>query len=246
MAAPVNRVSGAHYAVSMAEEIAGQPAAQSHGGVFIVFEGGDGAGKTTQIKALVPALEAEGHTVTATHEPGGTPLGIQIRRLLLHGGVVTPEAEALLFAADRAQHVAGLIRPALARGEVVVSDRYADSTLAYQGAREELLQGRLRELSTFATGGLVPHLTVLLDVTPEVGRSRRGATADRIESAPEAYHRAVRANFLALAREAPKRYLVLDAGLPVEQIAGQVLARVRGLLAGSGRGANAPERRSRS
>lgn len=211
-----------------------------------MFEGGDGSGKTTQIEELVPALEAEGHTVTATREPGGTPLGIQIRRLLLHDGAVTPEAEALLFAADRAQHVAGLIRPALARGEVVVSDRYVDSTLAYQGAREQLPQGRLRELSTFATGGLAPHLTVLLDVAPEVGRSRRGVTADRIEDAPETYHRAVRANFLALAREAPKRYLVIDAGLPVEQIAETVLERVRGLLTGSDREVAAPGRRSRS
>lgn len=208
------------------------PPAEPGCGVFVVFEGGDGAGKTTQISRLAEVLRGEGRAVLTTREPGGTDLGVEVRRMLLHGGEVTPEAEALLFAADRAQHVTTLIRPALAQGQVVISDRYVDSTLAYQGARAQLSEESLRMLARFATGGLVPHLTVLLDISPSLGRSRRGEEDDRIESAPTAFHEAVRAAFLRLAQASPDRYLVVDAARSVDEIAEAVAGRVRGLLAG--------------
>lgn len=191
-------------------------------GFFVAFEGGDGAGKTTQIGLLAQVLRARGNEVLLTREPGGTELGTAIRGLLLHGGRVSPRAEALLFAADRAEHVASVIEPALARGGVVISDRYVDSTLAYQGARRELSRAELEALSAFATGGRLPDLTVLLDVSPEVGRSRRSGGDDRIEAESDAYHARVREGFLALAAVSPHRYLVLDAGLPVEVIARHV------------------------
>lgn len=199
-------------------------------GLFVVFEGGDGAGKSTQVTRLVQTLTEYGHEVVSTREPGGTELGRTIRELLLAGSDVTSAAEALLFAADRAHHVAAVIRPALAAGKVVISDRYVDSTLAYQGARAELEPGDLRALATFATDGLVPDLTVLLDVTPDVGEDRRGGANDRIESESASFHEAVRAGFLALAREAPERYVVLDAGGSVESIAAAVLAGVQRVL----------------
>ncbi len=197
-------------------------------GCFIAFEGGDGAGKSTQIAALAGTLTAAGWPVVTTREPGGTPLGDALRQLLLHGGGVTPRAEALLFAADRAEHVATIIRPALARGAVVLTDRFADSTLAYQGARGELTEDELATLVRFATGGLRPDLTILLDVTTQTGQARRGGAADRIEAEPGDYHERVRAGFLRLAAADPQRYLVIDAAAPVgdnaARIAGAVLA----------------------
>lgn len=198
--------------------------------MFIAFEGGDGAGKTTQIRLLQQRLIDAGREVLVTREPGGTPLGVQIREVLLHGDHVAPRAEALLFAADRAHHIATVVRPALARGAVVLQDRYLDSSVAYQGAGRELDPVDVRGLSMWATEGLLPALTILLDVSPQVGRDRRGGTHDRLEQEADDFHSRVREHFLALAAAEPQRYLVLDAALPAEQIATAVAERVDELL----------------
>lgn len=199
--------------------------------VFIAFEGGDGAGKSTQVAALARWLRARGREVVVTREPGGTELGVRIRELLLHGGEVAPRAEALLFAADRAQHVAAVVRPASERGAVVLTDRYVDSSIAYQGAGRDLRAAEVARLSAWATGGLVPDLTVLLDVTPETGRARRHDRAeDRMETEAAEFHARVRAGFLGLAQAEPSRYLVLDAAEPPEASAEAVATRVARLL----------------
>lgn len=199
--------------------------------VFIAFEGGDGAGKSTQVAALARWLRARGREVVVTREPGGTELGTRIRELLLHGGEVAPRAEALLFAADRAQHVAAVVRPASERGAVVLTDRYVDSSIAYQGAGRDLRAAEVARLSAWATGGLVPDLTVLLDVTPETGRARRHDRAeDRMETEAAEFHARVRAGFLGLAQAEPSRYLVLDAAEPPEALAEAVATRVARLL----------------
>ncbi|NJC63722.1 dTMP kinase [Planosporangium flavigriseum] len=206
-------------------------------GLFVVFEGGEGAGKSTQVQRLAQSLHAQGRDVLVTREPGATEVGERIRNLLLHeapaSSALTPRAEALLYAADRAHHVAAVIRPALARGEVVISDRYVDSSLAYQGAGRTLPVDEVSWLSSWATGGLKPDLTVLLDVEPQVGLARAGArsaTADRIESESEAFHERVRYAFLDLAAAESGRYLVLDASRPPEEIAAVVAERVAELL----------------
>jgi len=206
-------------------------------GIFITFEGGDGAGKSTQAELLGEWLEARGHEVVRTREPGGTRLGAELRTLLLHGGddvgAVEPRAEALLYAADRAQHVAKIVRPALERDAIVVQDRYIDSSLAYQGAGRVLDVDEVRRLSEWATGGLWPDLTVLLDLDPDVAADRlrgRGATADRLESEAAGFHRAVREGFLALAAADADRYLVLDAARPVDELHARVLTRVAPLV----------------
>ena len=198
---------------------------------FVAFEGGEGTGKSTQISRAARWLRDRGHDVLETREPGGTPLGQELRRLVLDpAGHVTPRAEALLYAADRAHHVDTVIRPALAAGRVVLSDRYIDSTLAYQGAGRGLDDARV--VTSWATGGLLPHLTVLLDLDPRVGLARAGAraTLDRLEADSLAFHEAVRAGFLALAAEAPERYLVIDASADeaavAEQVAAALAARV--------------------
>lgn len=196
----------------------------------MVFEGGDGAGKSTQIELVRRWLEAGDREVLVTREPGGTPLGAQIRELLLHGGQVAPRAEALLFAADRAHHIATLVRPALERGEVVLQDRYIDSSVAYQGAGRELDPDHVQRVSLWATGELLPDVTVLLDVTPEEGRKRRGVVHDRLEREADEFHQRVREHYLRLARSTPDRYLVVDAGLPVEEIAAIVRGRLAGLV----------------
>ncbi len=183
-------------------------------GVFIAFEGGEGVGKSTQIARAAAWLRDAGRSVLETREPGGTALGRELRRLVLEpDGDVTPRAEALIYAADRAHHVETVIRPALAAGDVVLTDRYVDSTLAYQGAGRGLRVEQARVVSDWASDGLLPELTVLLDLDPEVGLARAGARAelDRLEAASLDFHRAVRAGFLALARAEPSRYLVLDA-----------------------------------
>ncbi|QAB18516.1 dTMP kinase [Leucobacter muris] len=205
-------------------------------GIFITLEGGDGAGKSTQAELLGAWLEARGHEVVRTREPGGTRLGVEIRRLLLHGGEevgeVDPRAEALLYAADRAQHVARVVRPALERGAVVVQDRYIDSSLAYQGAGRVLDVVDVRRISEWATEGLRPALTVLLDLDPADAAARlesRGGT-DRLESEADDFHRAVRAGFLGLAEADPHRFLVLDAAQPPEDLNAAVIARVAPLL----------------
>ncbi|GAB3491586.1 dTMP kinase [Flexivirga lutea] len=194
--------------------------------MFIAFEGGDGAGKTTQIELLRERLAAVGYDVVVTREPGGTELGADIRQVLLHGGDVAPRAEALLFAADRAHHIATVVRPALRRGAVVLQDRYIDSSVAYQGAGRELDPLEIKRLSLWATQDLVPDLTVLLDVTPQDGRRRRGQVHDRLESEQDDFHARVREHYLQLAAAEPGRYLVVDASLPREEIAAIVAERV--------------------
>lgn len=201
--------------------------------MFLTLEGGDAAGKTTQAVELERWLTGLGRTVVRTREPGGTPLGAEIRTLLLHGdGPIAPRAEALLYAADRAQHVATVVRPALARGEVVVQDRYLDSSVAYQGAGRVLDPEEVRGLSTWATAGLVPDLTVLLDVDPAVARGRRAGRAeeDRLEAEQDDFHERVRAAFLALADAAPDRFVVVDAGLPADAVARRIRSAVEPLL----------------
>jgi dTMP kinase len=206
-------------------------------GLFIVFEGGEGAGKSTQVERLAEALRKIGRDVVVTHEPGATPVGSRIRSLVLDrpeltGEVVTPRAEALLYAADRAHHVASVVRPALNRGAVVVCDRYVDSSLAYQGAGRTLPVDEVSWLSKWATGGLKPDLVVLLDLDPAVGLSRAGkrGAADRLESESLAFHERVRYAFLDLAAADPSRYLVLDAAKPIDALATGVLQRVRHLI----------------
>ena len=204
-------------------------------GLFITFEGGDGAGKSTQAQELTAALERAGRTVVRTREPGGTPVGEQLRSLVLeHGnGEIDARTEALIFAASRAAHVAQVIRPAVDRGEVVVCDRFIDSSVAYQGSGRSLGTEEVRQLNLWATEGFTPDLTVLLDVDPEQGRLRRTANEaaeDRMESEPDAFHLRIRRTFLELARNDPARYLVLDAGRPVDELAAAILARVQELL----------------
>jgi dTMP kinase len=208
---------------------AAHPAAA--GGLFIALEGGDGAGKSSQAALLSDWLESLGRTVLLTHEPGGTEIGQAIRQVLLHGEHVTPRAEALLFAADRGHHVETVIRPALARGVVVVTDRYMDSSIAYQGTGRDLAPDDVERLSRWATRELLPDLTVVLDVTPGVGRARRGEVHDRLESEPDTFHAAVRQGFLDLAARDPQRYLVVDATGSAEQIHRAVRERVSLLLA---------------
>nr|WP_309080848.1 dTMP kinase [Zhihengliuella sp.] len=209
--------------------------------MFVVFEGGDGAGKSTQAARLAEALDAAGETVLQTREPGGTPIGEKLRSLVLdHGhGPVDPRTEALLFAAARAAHVEQVILPALASGQVVVCDRYIDSSVAYQGVGRGLGAEDVLGLNRWATQGLLPHLTVLLDVAAEDGRRRRtvrdAGGADRLEAEPDDFHTRNRRAFLDLAAADPERYLVLDAGLGVDELAASVLARVSGLRsAGAG------------
>jgi dTMP kinase len=206
------------------------PRRPAYGGRFLAFEGGDGAGKSTQVNLLGRWLAAQGYDPVLTREPGATPTGARLREVLLDGGELTPRAEALLFAADRAHHVDTVVRPALERGAMVVTDRYADSSVAYQGSGRDLGVAEVAELSRWATQGLAPDLTVLLDVDPAVGRARRGNEHDRLEAEPDDFHAKVRARFLDLARRAPSRYLVVDAGLPPEQIHQLVVERLANVL----------------
>ncbi|WP_370413518.1 dTMP kinase [Streptomyces fradiae] len=188
--------------------------APSPTGFFIALEGGDGAGKSTQVEALAEWIRAKGHEVVVTREPGATPIGKRLRMILLDvsSAGLSNRAEALLYAADRAEHVDSLVRPALERGAVVISDRYIDSSVAYQGAGRDLSATEISRINRWATGGLVPHLTVLLDVSPETARERFTEAPDRLESEPPEFHARVRAGFLALAAGDPGRYLVVDAG----------------------------------
>ena len=200
-------------------------------GLFIAFEGGEGAGKSTQEGLLASALTERGRVVVRTREPGGTPAGEAIRHVLLDPEFegLDARAEALLFAAARGEHVARIVRPALQRGEVVICDRYLDSSVAYQGVGRDLGVERVRDLSLWATHDLLPDLTVLLDVDPEVGLARF-TERDRLEAEPVSYHQAVRQGFLDLASADPDRYLVLPADGDREAIASTVLQRVLGLL----------------
>ncbi|MFG6403625.1 dTMP kinase [Microbacterium sp. P04] len=203
-------------------------------GLFVTFEGGDGAGKTTQARLLEEWLRGSGREVVRTREPGGTEVGVLVRDIVLHHrGEVAPRAEALLYAADRAQHVATLVRPALDRGDVVIQDRYLDSSVAYQGAGRVLDAKEIRELSLWAADGLLPDLTVLLDLDPEAARVRLDADDkpfDRLEAEEADFHARVRAAFLSLAAAEPDRFLVLDAALPVTELAAAVRERIAPLL----------------
>lgn len=198
---------------------------------FIVFEGGEGAGKSTQSRALADYLEARGHRVRRTREPGGTPAAEAIRAILLDPANtgLDDRAEALLFAAARGDHAARVIRPALAAGDIVISDRYLDSSVAYQGVARDLGAERVADLSLWATGGLVPDLTIVLDVDPAVGLARV-VGPDRLESEPVEWHRRVRQAFLEIAAAAPDRYLVLDGTRPVEDLAVEIATVVSDLV----------------
>jgi dTMP kinase len=205
------------------------------GGVLIAFEGGEGSGKSTQARLLAEALTNAKYAVRFTHEPGATVAGRKIRELLLHHDEqLTPRAEALLFAADRAHHVDTVITPALDAGEVVITDRFVDSSLAYQGVGRDLKPEEVRRISRWATGGLTPDLVVLLDVPPEVGLNRvRGrGDADKLERESIDFHERVRQAFRRLAEAEPRRYLVLDAARPPSELAATVLAEVQKLLNG--------------
>jgi dTMP kinase len=200
-------------------------------GVFVCFEGGEGAGKSTQSRLLREWLEADGHTVLLTFEPGDTEVGKALRRIVLspETGELSHRTEALLYAADKAEHVDTVVLPALARGEVVITDRYVDSSLAYQGAGRDLLLADVERVNRWATGDLRPHLTVVLDLAPEAGLGRF-TERDRIEGESLEFHLRVRQGFLDLADADPDHYLVLDARAPVEQIAKAIRARVEVLL----------------
>jgi dTMP kinase len=213
------------------------PSPVSWRGLFVVFEGGEGAGKSTQVHRLAQAVRGQGHHVVVTREPGATEFGARIRGMLLGSanGPAAPSAraEALLYAADRAHHVATVVRPALTHGSVVVSDRYVDSSLAYQGAGRSLPADEIAWLSAWATGRLKPDLVVLLDVLPEVGLARiadREEGTDRLERESVAFHERVRYAFLDLAAAEPHRYLVLDASRPADEIAAAVFDRVAPML----------------
>ena len=199
-------------------------------GVFITLEGPDGSGKSSLLQTLAAALRDAGCDVVATREPGSTPLGEQVRRLVLDTEPKidrTGRADALLFAASRAQHVEEVIRPALARGAVVLCDRYADSSLAYQGAGSGVPMDELRAVQRFATGGLVPDLTVLLDLPVEAGLERKSAEVTRFEAYHDlAYHERVRAAFLGFAAEEPERYAVVDATLDAAGVLAAALEAV--------------------
>jgi dTMP kinase len=203
-------------------------------GLFVTFEGGDGVGKTTQISLLKSSLEESGVAVTVTREPGGTALGNEIRELVLHSREhIAPRAEALLYAADRAHNVATVVRPALERGDVVLQDRYFDSSVAYQGAGRALEAGDIKRISMWAADDLVPDLTVLLDLDEESAAKRlvaQNKPFDRFESERAEFHARVRQAFLELADSEPDRFIVLDATLPPETIAQTIARRVSDLL----------------
>lgn len=211
------------------------PVPEPAAGLWVTIEGGDGAGKTTQATLLEEWLRDAGRTVVRTREPGGTEVGVLVRDIVLHHrGDIAPRAEALLYAADRAHHVATLVRPALARGEVVIQDRYLDSSVAYQGAGRVLDAAEIRDLSLWAAEGELPDLTVLLDLDPASARARLDADDkpfDRLEAEKDEFHARVRTAFLDLAAAEPERFLVLDATLPAAELAAAVRARVAAALA---------------
>ncbi|MBD8219592.1 dTMP kinase [Microbacterium sp. CFBP 13617] len=195
-------------------------------GLFVTFEGGDGAGKTTQASLLEQWVRSDGRDVVRTREPGGTEVGVRIRDIVLHHrGHINARAEALLYAADRAHHVETVVQPAIARGDVVIQDRYLDSSVAYQGAGRVLDADDVRALSLWATDGLLPDLTVLLDLDPTAARARLDADDkpfDRLEAEKNEFHARVRDGFLALARREPERFLVLDATEAPDVLAARV------------------------
>lgn len=202
--------------------------------MFISFEGIDGVGKSTQIRMAEAYLREQGRDVVTTFEPGGTELGHEIRGLLLHRkGDVAPRSEALLYAADRAHHVATKVRPALAEGKVVISDRYLDSSVAYQGAGRKLSATEVRGISMWAVDGLLPDVTFLLDLDASVARARRDQTGqepDRLEREKLDFFEAVRAEFLKLAGDEPERFVVVDANQTPVEIFGVIRSRIQQML----------------
>jgi dTMP kinase len=200
-------------------------------GVFVCFEGGEGAGKSTQARALATRLTERGLHPVLTFEPGDTAVGKEVRRIVLDPatGELSDRTEVLLYAADKAEHVDTVVRPALERGQVVITDRYVDSTLAYQGAGRTLSVEEVERVARWATSNLRPHLTVVLDLAPRHGLGRF-EERDRIEGESVEFHERVRSAFLAMAAADPDHYLVVDAGLPVDEISAQVRDRVTPLL----------------
>ncbi|MGH3356808.1 MAG: dTMP kinase, partial [Nocardioidaceae bacterium] len=211
--------------------VTSSPGIYSHRGVFIALEGGEGAGKSTQARKLSQWLESEGYEVVLTREPGATAVGGKLREILLdpRTGVLSPRTEALLYAADKSEHVDTEIVPALRRGAVVITDRYVDSTLAYQGAGRRLRTEEIERLARWSTSDLRPHLTVLLDLPPTVGLARFEGT-DRLEAEPLQFHERVRASFLTLAATDADHYAVIDASRPTDEIAAEIRARLQPLL----------------
>lgn len=202
-------------------------------GLFISFEGVDGAGKTTQVNLLADYLRTLGREVVVTREPGGTALGTQIRAMLLTANPdeeISSRTEALLFAADRAQHVSEVIRPALEHGAIVITDRYLDSSLAYQSGGRELTADDIRTLSMWATNNLLPARTYLLDIDPRASHTRLEHAEDRMESAGDDFQQRTRTAFLELAAAQPQRFRVIDAQQSVEKIAGLICDDVANLL----------------
>jgi dTMP kinase len=199
-------------------------------GLFITLEGGDGTGKSTQAALLGEWFTEQGREVVFTREPGGTDLGLELREIVLHSrGDITARSEALLYAADRAHNVATIVRPALARGAVVIQDRYLDSSAAYQGAGRVLDPDEVRHLSMWATENLVPDLTVVLDLDPTVGRERLEAANkrfDRLESEALEFHVRVRDAYLSMATAEPERFAVVDATLDRLEIRDAIVARL--------------------
>lgn len=207
-----------------------QARAKTKAGLFLTFEGGEGTGKTTQIAKLARAFESAGRRVVVTREPGGSQIANRIRSLLLdpkmHG--LVPLAELFLYEASRAQHVHDVIGPALKSGHVVICDRFADSSIVYQGAARGLASSLVRELNEIATGGLEPHLTFVLDLDPRIGLARVGARGilDRMEQEKLAFHKAVRAGYLALAKANPKRFHVIDSSRSRDDIHERILEKL--------------------
>ncbi len=201
-------------------------------GLFISFEGGEGSGKSTQSKLLKEWFETEGKSVVLTREPGGTTLGKNLRKILLDNstGDISPRSEALLYAADRAHHVYSLIRPALERGDVVITDRYFDSSIAYQGAGRVLSSSEVARINRWATESLFPTITIILDQPADIGLSRI-KNADRLESESIEFHNRVRQEYLQLASMDPERYMVIDAQRPVIEIHQEITARITALMA---------------
>ena len=198
---------------------------------FIVFEGGDGSGKSTQVRSLLRRMRRRGIKVMQTHEPGGTPLGQSLRRLLKSGDPMTPTSELMLFEAARAQLVQDVIRPFLAQGGVVIADRFTSSTLTYQGYGRGLDRELIERLNREATGGLEPDLTVLLDLPVEAALARKnGGRADNFDDAPVDFHRRIRRGYSALAAADPEGWLVLDGQRPAEELGREIWSKVQALL----------------
>ncbi len=203
-------------------------------GLFITMEGGDGSGKSTQIQLLRAWCEETGRDTVVTREPGGTDLGVELREIILHStGFISPRAEALLYAADRAHHIATVVAPALEAGAVVIQDRYLDSSVAYQGAGRVLDPTEIRDLSLWATESLLPDVTFVLDLPAEMAKQRQDQserTFDRLEAEALDFHERVRSGYLAMAQEFPDRVVVLDATKSIDSVHQLIVQKVSSLL----------------